>query len=146
MSKILTKENLNKTAKEIIKELKNKKKESATIIAFFGDLGVGKTTTTKEIAKELGIKKTIVSPTFVVMKSYQTKDTRFKKLVHIDAYRLEKEEDVLILGWKEIIEDKNNLVVVEWTENILKYLPSGVYNIKIEHKDETTRTIKFWYN
>lgn len=146
MKQILELDSINKIAKEIIKEVKKSKKDNATIVAFYGDLGAGKTTITKEIAKELGVVNNIISPTFVIIKKYKTKDKIFKNLIHIDAYRLEKEKEILILGWEEIILESETLIIVEWPEKIAKYLPKDCFNIHLEHKDETTRTIKFWYN
>ena len=143
MEKILTLDSLNKTAKEIIKKVKSGKEKGATILALYGDLGAGKTTTTKEIARVLGVKERVISPTFVIMKIYKTIDKKFKNLIHIDAYRLCKKEELFRLGWNEIIKDKNNLIILEWPERVLECLPSNIYKIKLDHKDESTRTIKF---
>lgn len=143
MQKTLTLDSLNKTAKEIIKLIKGGKEKGATIIALYGDLGSGKTTTTKEIARILGVKERVISPTFVIMKTYRTLDKKFKNLIHIDAYRLDSHEELLRLGWEEIITDKNNLIILEWPERVPECLPISIYKIKLDHKDETTRTIKF---
>lgn len=147
MERILTKDNINEITKEIIKELRNKDKEEATILAFFGDLGVGKTTMTKELAGELGVSaSTILSPTFVIMKKYKTNDQKFKNLIHIDAYRLDDTKDLKVLGWEDFIKDKENLIVIEWSEKIKEALPKNTFNLELGHKNDTTRTLKFWYN
>ncbi len=143
MEKIFDLNEISKIAKELLDSIKKEPKDEAIILALSGDLGAGKTTITKEIARSLGIKNEIISPTFVIMKNYQTKDNKFKNLIHIDAYRLDEHKDVLVLGWDKIIKDKNNLIVVEWPEKIESYLPKDVYSVKLEHKDETTRKIKF---
>ena len=137
---------INKIAEDIIDKVSQASNSNATVLAFYGDLGVGKTTITKEIARQLGIKENVVSPTFVIMKIYKINNKKFKNLIHIDAYRLDGSKDLLNLGWKEIIKNKDNLIIVEWPERIIESLPSNVYNINLEHKDETTRTVKFWYN
>ncbi len=116
---------------------------TATIITLHGDLGAGKTTLVQEIAKQLGIKENIVSPTFVIMKKYECVDGKFKYLIHIDAYRLEKSEELLKLGWQELIEDRNNLIILEWPENVVDCIPKDVLKVEISHIDENTRTIKF---
>lgn len=139
-------EDIEKKALEILEIVSNTPKEKAVIIALSGDLGVGKTTITKEIAKHLGVTENVISPTFVIMKIYKTKNKIFKNLIHIDAYRLEKEEEIFMLGWKELIEDKDNLILLEWPERVAQYLPTDVFSINIEHKDDTTRSIKFCYN
>lgn len=144
MERILTLDNINKTAKEMIKQ--TSKRTHATIIALQGDLGAGKTTIAKEISKLLGVKDNVSSPTFVIMKVYKTTDKRFKKLIHIDAYRLNKGEELLHLGWEEMIKSSENLIIIEWPENVKEILPKDVLDVRLEHKDEKTRTIKFWYN
>ena len=143
--KVLTLDNIKETAEEILKEVDKGSLNRATIIAFYGDLGTGKTTITQEIARQLGISKNVISPTFVIMKIYKTKNPKFKNLIHIDAYRLKKSEELIHLGWEEIAKNQDNLVVVEWPERVPECVASGVYNVKLEHKNENTRTIKFWY-
>ena len=146
MEKILSLDKIEKTASDLIKEIKKRNKNSATVLAFYGDLGVGKTTLTKEVAKQLGIATKVVSPTFVIMKNYKTKDKKFKNLIHIDAYRLERSQEVLKLDFEKIIKNKDNLIVIEWPERIEEYLPSDTHKIILEHKDDTTRIAKFCYN
>ena len=75
------------------------------VFTLTGALGAGKTTLTQAIARELGITERLVSPTFVIMKLYQIKDSRFKHLIHIDAYRLNSCDELLKLGWNDIIAD-----------------------------------------
>jgi len=133
-------------ADKLMKELSVGIKEKATILALYGDLGAGKTTITKEVAKILGIKEKVISPTFVIMKKYKTKNKTFKNLIHIDAYRFDSEQEILMLGWRELIGDKDNLIILEWPEKVEKVLPKGIYSVKLEHKNETTRSIKFCYN
>ena len=146
MEKILSLDKIEKTASDLIKEIKKRNKNSATVLAFYGDLGVGKTTLTIEVAKQLGIATKVVSPTFVIMKNYKTKDKKFKNLIHIDAYRLERSQEVLKLDFEKIIKNKDNLIVIEWPERIEEYLPSDTHKIILEHKDDTTRIAKFCYN
>lgn len=89
-----------------------------------GDLGAGKTTLTKSIGKALGIKKTINSPTFTIMKIYQGD----LPLYHIDSYRLEGiEQD---LGFEEYLEG-DGVSIVEWPEYISAILPKERLEIKI---------------
>lgn len=146
MEKIFKLDEIEQIAEGILIEARKNKSKRANVIALYGDLGAGKTTTTKEIAKQLGIKNNVISPTFVIMKKYQTQDVDFKNLIHIDAYRLEKKEELDVLGWQELIENKYNLVIIEWPEKVPGSLPNDVLNVSLDHKDETTRNIKFWYN
>lgn len=146
MEKTLNLEDIEQTAKEIIEKVSNSSLDIATIITFSGDLGAGKTTITKELARQLGVKENVLSPTFVIMKIYKTKNTKFKNLVHIDAYRLEKKEELFRLGWIEIIKNKENLIIVEWPEKVIECFPQNIFKVKLEHKDENTRTFNFCYN
>jgi len=121
-------------------------RETATIIALSGELGAGKTTLTQEIAKLLGVKEKVTSPTFVLIKRYETANKTFKNLVHIDAYRLENSEELIKIGWQELVENKENLIIIEWPERVPDCLKSPVYKVILGHRDEQTRTIKTFYN
>jgi tRNA threonylcarbamoyladenosine biosynthesis protein TsaE len=141
------KEEIPEISQKILAKISKNKK--IKILAFDGTLGVGKTTITKEIAKILGIKNKVISPTFVIMKSYDIDKKlkireRFKKLIHIDAYRLEKPDDILKIGWKEVMEDKNNLIIIEWPENIKKHIKEDYIWVKLKHIDEETRLLEFY--
>lgn len=114
---------------------------TATIVGLSGDLGAGKTTLVKAIAQELGVAETITSPTFVIAKYYDTKDERFIKLIHIDAYRIEDPKELEILGWETIKEEVNTLVVIEWPEKVEELLPEDTKRFEINHEGEE-RSIK----
>ena len=116
----------------------------ATVVGLYGDLGAGKTTFTKGVAKALGIFEVIASPTFVIMKIYELSEQLFKHLVHIDAYRLEKSSELKHLGWSEIIYDPENLVLVEWPEKVADIMPEHT-KIQFMHTDEHTREVEIIY-
>jgi tRNA threonylcarbamoyladenosine biosynthesis protein TsaE len=132
-------------ASSILSKAKDSNSSTATIITLSGDLGSGKTTLTQEIARQLGVKENVISPTFVILKNYELPITNYewRRLVHIDAYRLDKDEELLKLGWAEILEDKNNLVIIEWAENVSECIPEKVCKVKLSHEDEGTRVIEF---
>lgn len=95
------------------------KKNSATIIALSGDLGSGKTVFAKVAATYFGVEENITSPTFVIQKEYEIdKHPFFKKMIHIDAYRLEDKKELEYLGWNEIILNKENIIFIEWPEQV----------------------------
>lgn len=117
---------------EIIKKpLKNKK---ALIIGLQGELGAGKTTFIQALAKGLGIKKRLTSPTFVLMKKY-------KNLYHIDCYRIKSYRDILALDFQEIISN-NNIVIIEWAERIKRILPKNTIWIRFKIISNKERKIK----
>ncbi len=117
-----------------------KRLEAGAIILMTGPLGAGKTTFVSSFAKELGVKKHIISPTFTLMRSYSLSEG--KKLYHLDLYRLESPEDILGMGIEEILRDKENIVIIEWGERLgfLK-LPKALL-INISPTGETSRTIE----
>lgn len=130
-------------AKKFLEEifLRPKQKE-ALVVALQGNLGSGKTAFTKCVAKILGIKNEITSPTFVLMKSYKFQVSGFETLIHIDAYRLGKGEELSYLGWKEIIKNPQNLIFIEWPENVAEVMPKKHIKINFEFVDENTRKIE----
>ena len=117
----------------------------ATVIALSGDLGSGKTTFTKSFAAHFGIPaEEVTSPTFVIEKRFALKNNpHFHTLIHIDAYRLEKPEEIERLGWKETIADKGKLIIIEWPENIGEALPQDAIKVLFKFVDEHTREIIF---
>lgn len=137
---------------KILKQNSKKKDlKNATLVGLFGDLGVGKTTFVQSLAKYLGIKQKITSPTFPIMKRYPirlperpTSGNIYGDIYHIDAYRLEGKDipkELEMLGWGDIISNPKNLVMVEWPEILGKYLPKNIVKIKIEHLKNNGRGI-----
>lgn len=89
------------------------------ILALSGPLGAGKTTFTQALAQTLGVKEVPRSPTFSLMSTYQIHNHPvLRRLVHIDAYRLEKPGDILALNLEEELMEPGSLFVIEWPENI----------------------------
>lgn len=129
-------------AKEILQILEKKNASGAFVLALSGDLGVGKTAITKEIGKILKVKETIQSPTFVIMKVYNTIHDFFKKMIHIDAYRIEKEEELKVLNLDHIFLEKNTLVVIEWPENFKNRIPKDALFVSIKNISEKEREFK----
>lgn len=119
------------------------KLNSGTVLALSGDLGAGKTAFTKGVAKSLGVKNRITSPTFVFMKVYNTKHSEIKKLIHIDAYRLTSEKELESIGAAEYLGEPGTLTIVEWPENIKNFLPQSSQNLKLKYINENTREINY---
>ncbi len=128
------------------------------IIFLKGDLGSGKTTFVKGVANCFLIKENIKSPTFVIMRKYQSKiknqnksqsdglqqnhrKTKIKNLYHFDCYRIKSSKEILELGWEKIINNPENIVLIEWGEKIKDILPKNTLHIKFKFVDENTRKI-----
>lgn len=150
MSTIITITNLDEVAEKILAiATENKKENRATIIALSGDLGAGKTTLVQHIARHLGIADTIQSPTFVILKSYVPLETspigrqttNYKLFTHIDAYRLDSKEELLKINWQNYAANPDNLICIEWPEQVEGLLPDDVLSVTLEHVSETQRRI-----
>lgn len=120
------------------------KKDKAMVVALYADLGGGKTTFVQGMAKGLGIKKRLISPTFILLREYKinNKELGFMSFYHIDLYRLEDEKQIEGLGIKEILDDPQNVVAIEWAERMGSLLPEKRIDIKFEQLEEDKRKIK----
>jgi len=99
-------------AKQFLYDIKQKNKGKASVVGLYGDLGSGKTTFTKAIAGELGVKETVTSPTFIIQKKYKLpENARYSTLTHIDAYRLESSHELAVLGWEDLKKEKGALMM-----------------------------------
>lgn len=138
-----------KETKEIAKTfldriLKDKKvQKGALVVGLVGDLGAGKTTFVQAVAKHLGVKNKVNSPTFVIIKKYPIKSKKHKLLFHLDAYRLKNEEELLHLGWDDIVKNKEHLVFIEWPENVSRVIPEDSKFVKISHTKDKYRDFRF---
>lgn len=115
------------------------------VLALYGNLGAGKTTFMQGLAKGLGIKKNIISPTFIIMRTYQTdindKKLEIRNLYHVDLYRIEGEDDVKGLGLLELMNQPENIVALEWPDKIENVLPEKRINIYFEYIGDDKRGI-----
>lgn len=115
-------------ARKIASEIKG-----GEVLLLNGTLGAGKTTFTKGFAKALGVKKTVVSPTFTIIKEYEGTALT---LYHIDMYRIEDEDEIYELGIEELYRS-DSVTVIEW--NKMEVLPEKVITLNVEVLGETTR-------
>jgi tRNA threonylcarbamoyladenosine biosynthesis protein TsaE len=122
----------------------------ATLVTLSGELGAGKTAFVKAAAKALGVAEDITSPTFVLLKKYDLPPNQgvtlipgFKRLVHIDAYRLESGKDLAPLRFDELLQEADNLIMLEWPEKVADALPSPAAHVSIETLDENSRKITY---
>jgi tRNA threonylcarbamoyladenosine biosynthesis protein TsaE len=121
--------------------LAKKDPDVATVIALSGDLGAGKTTFVQSIAESLGVTDSVTSPTFVVMKQYETQNDTFTELVHIDAYRIDDADEMRPLGFTALLMRPEILMCIEWAERIESLLPPQTIAITLTQHHDGTRTL-----
>lgn len=120
---------------------------SSKVFGLSGDLGAGKTTFSKAVAKELGIQEVVTSPTFGIQKQYKVLNPKysntFSEFVHIDAYRIEDIKETEPLRFAELFQKTNTLIFIEWPEKIAEILPKDTIVLSFESIDENTRKISY---
>jgi tRNA threonylcarbamoyladenosine biosynthesis protein TsaE len=119
-------------------------RDEATLVALSGELGAGKTTFTQFLALALGITDAVTSPTFVLEKIYELQPSAaFRRLVHIDAYRLNDGSELTALGFSELMKDGTNLIVLEWPERVMDALPTPAASILLTPEADGSRTLLY---
>lgn len=142
-----------KIAEDFIEKISMGFYPNALVVGLYGNLGSGKTTFTQAVAKIFGIKEDITSPTFVIEKIYPitwtsdvqvngVKNINFKKLVHIDAYRLDSAKELSALDWDKTLADSRNIIFIEWPERVLEVLPKNHAKINFKFLSESEREIE----
>jgi tRNA threonylcarbamoyladenosine biosynthesis protein TsaE len=108
-----------------------------SVVALFGEMGVGKTALTRGIAAGLGIPEGVSSPTFALVHQY---DGRFP-VYHFDMYRVETWDDLYSTGFFDYL-DSGGVIIIEWSENIENAIPENAIQIHLERgKSENERII-----
>lgn len=110
------------------------------VLTLSGDLGSGKTTFVQGLAKGLNITQKIISPTFIIMRTYERgNDTYF---YHVDLYRIGEAKEVEGLGLLELLNDPKNIVVMEWPEKMEELLPDKRIDLLFTYLDDNKRVIE----
>lgn len=136
-----TQEAAGKFAAEIMEGGEGK---GARVVCLWGNLGSGKTTFVQGVAAAAGVKETVNSPTFLIMKKYPLSGKyRGREFYHFDCYRLRGAEEVADLGWAEILSGADNLVFVEWPEKIREILPEKRMDVVFDDLGAEVRRITF---
>ena len=124
---------LDKAAQEIVKSSGDE-----NIWIFYGEMGAGKTTLIKAIARQLNVEDNVHSPTFSIVNEYRNfSDEVF---YHFDFYRIEKETEAMDIGVEEYF-DSGDLCFIEWPEKIASLLPKKYLRIDISITSNTSREI-----
>ena len=145
----------HKISEEFLKEISKKHYVNALVAVLQGDLGSGKTEFVKGLKKELKIENNILSPTFVLMKVYNIFNLKFgfQKMYHFDLYRLLegkiKEKNIVealeTLNIYDILNDKKNIVFIEWGESLKMLKKYSPVIIEIKNKGNEDREILIKY-
>lgn len=116
------------------------KKGGATIVAFYGSMGAGKTTFITALCEALGVKDVVNSPTFTIVNEYR--DGRGESVYHFDFYRINRISEALDIGLYEYF-DSGSLCLIEWPEMIEELLPEETLKVQILTDDARTRRLLF---
>ena len=109
---------------------------AGTILAYEGDLGAGKTAFTRGLARGLGCREPVTSPTYTIVNEYLTGRL---PLFHFDMYRLRSEDDLFDIGWEDYL-DRGGICAVEWSENVPGAM-EGAVRVRMEKTGDESRKI-----
>ncbi len=113
------------------------------VITLRGELGAGKTTFTQGLARVLGIKQKIISPTFIIMRKYDLPEIKgdLKYFYHVDLYRLDTDKAIESTGLLEVLADSESIVIIEWPEKMESLLPEKRIDIQLKYLSENEREV-----
>ncbi len=131
-----TQADIDRVAASVIEAVIQKKAHGVTLT---GNLGAGKTALAQAIARNLGVHDVVVSPTFVLMKRYDTHHDVFSSFIHVDAYRIESAPEAAGLKMHEYPEDA--FICIEWPEHMHGALPAHLIPLTISYVSEDKRAI-----
>ena len=118
---------------EALGEALGRRLRGGEIVAYYGDLGAGKTAFTRGLARGLDISARVTSPTYTIVNEYLGGRL---PLFHFDMYRLSSADDLFDIGWEDYLQ-RGGVCAVEWSENVQEALENAV-TVRIEkHSDET---------
>lgn len=133
--KINSLDNIREAAKQFIAAM-----EDNTVFAFYGKMGVGKTTFIKAICEELGVTDVINSPTFAIVNEYRSDETG-ELIYHFDFYRIKKLDEVYDMGYEDYFYS-GALCFIEWPELVEEVLPGDAVKVTIEEVEDGTRSVR----
>ena len=127
-------EGLSLPAEALVKLLKQR-----SVVAFYGEMGVGKTTFIKVVCQHLGVQENVSSPTFAIVNEYS--DRNQQSLYHMDLYRFKHSDELINIGAEEYFYS-GNICLIEWPEKAEELLPDERINVWMEESGDGRRVIK----
>ncbi|MGM0375395.1 MAG: tRNA (adenosine(37)-N6)-threonylcarbamoyltransferase complex ATPase subunit type 1 TsaE [Bacteroidota bacterium] len=132
--KISSEDQIDKVAEDFLPLLKNHK-----VVAFYGEMGAGKTTFIKSLCRRMGVAGHVTSPSFAIVNEYAAQDG--KVIFHFDFYRLKNVEEVFDMGYEDYF-FSNHICLIEWPEKVADFLPSDRLDVFITADINGKRTLK----
>ena len=128
-------DNIREAARQFVSSM-----GEASVFAFYGSMGAGKTTFIKAVCEELGVEDVITSPTFAIVNEYRAEETG-ELIYHFDFYRIKKLEEVYAMGYEDYFYS-GALCFIEWPELIEELLPTDAVRVRIEETEGGKRIVK----
>ena len=128
-------DNIREAARQFVNSM-----GEASVFAFYGSMGAGKTTFIKAVCEELGVEDVITSPTFAIVNEYRAEETG-ELIYHFDFYRIKKLEEVYDMGYEDYFYS-GALCFIEWPELIEELLPADAVRVRIEETEGGKRIVK----
>ena len=132
--KIESLQDIERAARQFVEAMGDRK-----VLAFYGPMGVGKTTFIKAICKELQVDDVITSPTFAIVNEYQTRQGQ--PVFHFDFYRIRKIEEVYDMGYEDYLYS-GALCLIEWPELAEDILPADTVAVRLSQQPDGSRAVE----
>lgn len=111
-------------------------------VCLYGDLGAGKTVFVKGIIDYFIPGKRVLSPTFVIVRHYPTKNATIEEIIHVDLYRLDTQKDIENLGLSQYLHKPDSVVLIEWAQKLGAHLPKKRIDVKISYMGNSGRAFE----